>query len=278
MTLKQIMQLIYEEYSFASLDQEKQDKLYDLFKDSYDKSTKELTGESTSWSKGKFEGRARSWVFYGNPPEHENAGGIAIRKQRSGLLKLNASFGSLKGIIAGFDELIKKEPDGKVWGAMPENLANMVIKLGTKRGGDFVKLPTDVLKAVGSIFASSMGISTDDLLDSSGNINYKMDNGKVMKKEVVVSKNTLRWFLHPATKAYWKKEKNMELPVEIENSIKELIGEGIIKDTANLVKDTADMAKQILGDEKVQAKVKEEVNKTINKKKDEAEKIAKEAG
>ena len=107
-----------ESFKFNNLSGAEQEKLFSEFEKSYIKAT------GASWDKNHFLSRAYNWTFFGD----EN-GGIAVRKQRSGLYKLVASYGSPKKIISAFKEMQNEIGNEPIWGAMTLNLANMLEKL-----------------------------------------------------------------------------------------------------------------------------------------------------
>lgn len=110
-----------ESFQFSSLSGAEQEKLFNEFEKSYIKST------GASWDKNHFLSRAYNWTFFGD----EN-GGIAVRKQRSGLYKLVASYGSPKKIMNAFKEMQSEIGNKPIWGAMTLNLANMLERLSNK--------------------------------------------------------------------------------------------------------------------------------------------------
>lgn len=113
--------LVEEKFLYRSLSPEQQEKLYQLFKDSYIKST------GNAWNEYKFAGRAKNWTFYGDPEK----GGIAVREQKSGLVKLVASFGEPRAVIEAVQELVhtNKKP---IRGVLPSNLARHLRHAGFK--------------------------------------------------------------------------------------------------------------------------------------------------
>jgi hypothetical protein len=98
--------MLYEE-KLADFDA---DRLYDVFRQSYDEAT------GASWSKEKFLQRARNWTFYG-----DETGFVAFREQASGMRKLVGVAGDTKGVVVGLKRLMD---EGKpVWGAVSARLA-----------------------------------------------------------------------------------------------------------------------------------------------------------
>jgi hypothetical protein len=105
--------------SFTTLDvpEQQQDEMYDTFRQTYEEST------GSSWDQEKFKRRSGNWVFYG-----DKDGYVAVRPQRSGMLKLTGMAGNPRSIIKGLNELIG---EGKpVWGMVSQNIASMAEKKG----------------------------------------------------------------------------------------------------------------------------------------------------
>jgi hypothetical protein len=117
MKIKDILSILPEKT--FNLTPDNQQKIYDLFKKNYEAAT------GKSWSYDKFLSRAHGWMFYG-----EETGGIAVRMQRSGLIKLVAAFGSPRGVIQGMRELLDQKGNSPIWGAMDKRLAAHLKKLG----------------------------------------------------------------------------------------------------------------------------------------------------
>lgn len=110
-----------ESFKYHDLDQEEQDELFNKFKQSYEKAV------GVAWDRGRFESRARDWIFFGS-----KEGGIALRRQRSGLYKLNATFGSPKSVVNAFHEMMSEIGNEPIWGIMTLSLAEMLQKLSNK--------------------------------------------------------------------------------------------------------------------------------------------------
>ena len=70
--LEELIDTLSEEvFNFKGLDDDAKDRIFSIFKDSYEKSL------GTSWSKDKFLSRANNWEFYGT-----EKGFVAVRPQR----------------------------------------------------------------------------------------------------------------------------------------------------------------------------------------------------
>ena len=101
------------------------DEMYKIFKNSYEEST------GHSWDLNTFLGRASDWTFYGIKPTEKNdpkAGFVAVRKQKSGIIKLTGVGGNPFSINRGLDLLIAT---GKpIWGGVSEKIAEALTKKG----------------------------------------------------------------------------------------------------------------------------------------------------
>ncbi len=86
------------------------DRVYDIFKASYD----DATGQS--WSKDQFLYKARLWTFYG-----DDTGFVAFRQQASGLRKLVGVAGDTSGIVRGLKQL--QQENKPTWGAVSGKIA-----------------------------------------------------------------------------------------------------------------------------------------------------------
>ena len=145
--------------------------LYEIFKQSYLKST------GTAFSESHFYDRASKWTFFGIPPNSENdptSGFVAVRFQPSGLIKLTGVAGNTRGILRGVDLLNSKNQP--VWGAVSSDIANMASKKG------FKIVPPFVLKMLTQSGMKIPGMEIDD----AGNIKTDIaEIGKVDKKAIV---------------------------------------------------------------------------------------------
>ena len=166
-----------EDFRFNNLDYDKQEKIYDIFSQSYIKAT------GSAWNKNKFFSRAQNWLFYG-----DEEGFVAVRPQKSGLYKLVGVGGSLKGISDGMMELNAKNLP--VWGVVSEKISKILrAKYGFTTPNKFLlKL---ILKAIPSSVYGGANVSQNK--DGSINIDYS-DVGTATKFFV-------------ANKAYYNKMK-----------------------------------------------------------------------
>lgn len=93
------------------------DAMYQAFRKSYEGAT------GAAWDQNKFESRASQWRFYG-----DHQGYVAVRPQRSGMLKLVGVAGNPRSIMKGVEQL--QAEDKPVWGAVSEPIALMARKRG----------------------------------------------------------------------------------------------------------------------------------------------------
>jgi hypothetical protein len=132
------------------------DYIYEIFKASYIRKT------GSSWTKSKFLSRIFDWTFYGSVN-----GFLAIRKQRSGLLKLVAAASKNRrsniDIKNGLDVLCL-DKDAKIWGVITDDLAEQL----TKMRKDFIKVPTLITKTLIPIIDKSVFGGTVPTVDKDG--------------------------------------------------------------------------------------------------------------
>jgi hypothetical protein len=95
------------------------DTAYEIFKNEYDKST------GSSWSRDKFMGRARAWEFYG-----DDNGYVAIRRQRSGLVKLVGMAGDNRSKLKGINDLVSMNLP--LWGMVSKEIKDIAVRRGMR--------------------------------------------------------------------------------------------------------------------------------------------------
>jgi hypothetical protein len=95
------------------------DTAYEIFKNEYDKST------GKSWTYDKFMGRARNWEFYG-----DEKGYVAIRRQRSGLVKLVGMAGDNRSKLKGINDLISMKMP--LWGMVSKDIKDIAVRRGMR--------------------------------------------------------------------------------------------------------------------------------------------------
>lgn len=108
-----------------NLSEQQKEELYEVFKESYIKST------GQAWSKDLFFSRAYDWTLYGivGGPA---TGVVAIREQFGGLNKLVAIAGNVRGILAGIKAVKEDKSNAPIWGAVSPEMIPMVERFGFK--------------------------------------------------------------------------------------------------------------------------------------------------
>jgi hypothetical protein len=155
--------MINESYNFSGLSDDKKEHVYNVFKDSYEKTT------GTSWSKDKFYSRAQGWLFFG-----DDNGFVTVRPQQSGLYKLVGVAGNTKSILTGLSEL--KSQNEPVWGMVSADIQSMAVKQGFKTP------PTFLLKVLLKFIPSSVFGGADFEINSDGSLTLKYDDVGDAKK------------------------------------------------------------------------------------------------
>lgn len=130
------------------------DNAYEIFKQSYEKET------GAAWDKGKFLSRARNWEFYG-----DQTGFVAVRPQRSGLVKITGAAGSPKGILKGIRELLSQNTP--VWTMASKPLAAQLVKLG------LIQPPAFLIKAISKIIPASVFGDVPFTVNSDGSLTFQ---------------------------------------------------------------------------------------------------------
>lgn len=136
-------QLLEDQFKLRDLDQDRQDKLYQAFYNSYVRAT------GAAWDKDTFTSKAYSWVFFG---DLEGTGGIAVRPQNSGLVKMNAVYGSPRAIMAGMQELVTTWGDRGLWTVATKDIVDSL----NKRFG-FKTPPVFVMRLLVPILSKILG-------------------------------------------------------------------------------------------------------------------------
>ena len=175
-------------WKYYDLDEEEQEILYQIFRDTYIK----VTG--AAFDKDGFDWRASNWTFFGEPPEGTSnaasVGGIAARKQMSNnMYKLVASFGNFRGVFKGFNELKQKTNNASIWGIVDDTIKRMLLK----HDKDFVSPPGIVIKAMeAGIKKLSGGEVKSVSLDGSMQVSTPAG---MMKKYFIANKTYIKWLL-----------------------------------------------------------------------------------
>jgi len=183
------MSLEEQEFYYGNLSPEEQDRLFDEFKDTYEKAT------GAAFSRSAFDWRADNWTFMGDAPNDNNpnapVGGIAVRKQMSNdMYKLVASFGPFRSVMKGFMELCSKHGNSSIWGIVTPEIKKMLVR-GNK---EFVGLPGPVVKAMEPAIKK---FSNGEVKSVGLNGEMKVDTpAGIMTKVFVCNKNYIRWLIN----------------------------------------------------------------------------------
>lgn len=150
------------------------DRLYDIFKNSYDEAT------GASWTKEKFMQRARNWTFYG-----DDTGFVAFRAQASGMRKLVGVAGDTAGVIKGLKRL--QDENKPVWGAVSGRLAAASKRFGLIAPHTYLGGPMVIKLLMKSIPASVFGGVTPKI-NSDGGVTLDYDDTGSAVKYFVANK------------------------------------------------------------------------------------------
>ena len=114
-----LVNILKENFDLYDLSDKEQDNIYQLYKNSYEKSV------GNAWDEDKFFERAEDWNFFG-----DQIGYVAARLQGSGLYKLAVVGGNVRGILKGMQELTSLNKP--TWGMVSSDILPMMKKLGFK--------------------------------------------------------------------------------------------------------------------------------------------------
>jgi len=162
------------------------DRAFDMFQKSYVKST------GTSWDKDKFISRAQGWEFYG-----DDNGFVAIRKQKSKLIKLVGVAGSLKSIYKGIKEIQNTYSNYPIWGMVSIDIANQLERIG---GFIPVKVKSGIkntifLNLIKTMIPSSVfGGATITKLNNDGTLSFSYPDVGETNKILIGNKLYLDYF------------------------------------------------------------------------------------
>lgn len=157
------MQIVYngclyeEKFTIHNVDDFEKEDIYNIFKDSYEKST------GSSWSKEKFFDRANLWTFYGDPKK----GFITVRTQRSGPIKITGVAGNPMSAYKGLKELIDTEHK-PIWGMATKDIVDKMKKMG------FISPPAFLIKIMMKVIPASVfgGVASEVLSDGGVKFSY----------------------------------------------------------------------------------------------------------
>lgn len=168
---------IEKQFELYDLDGDKQENLFVLFSNSYIKAT------GASWDKDTFFRKTSNWIFFG---DDDITGGIAVRPQASGLVKMNAMFGSPRAIKKGLDEMISVYHDKGIWTVATKNIVEAL-----NRNYGFKSPPPFLVKMLIPHLASAMGMNVMGV-SPDGGIEIDTVSGK-MTKYFSANKNYYGW-------------------------------------------------------------------------------------
>jgi hypothetical protein len=159
-----------------NIDSSNEDEIFKIFKDSYEQSI------GVSWTKDKFLSRAYNWELYGD----EN-GFVAVRPQKSGMLKLVGVAGNNKSIYKGMQELLAtKKP---IWGMVSKEISDIMHKL------KFITPPTFVIKLLLPMIPKNVFGNVDYTLNKDGSITLDYEDVGKATKFFVATKEYYKYLL-----------------------------------------------------------------------------------
>lgn len=179
-----------EEFRYYDLPPDERAKMFDNFKDSYERSV------GSSHDQRWFESRARGWTFWGSID-----GGIAARMQhpwvngpggmpeRKSIWRLTASYGtkgSMLGTLRGGKEFLEKHGHEPAWAVLTPNLAQYVVKVSK---GDFSIAPKSMVRELyPALTDGGHGRMAHQIqCDPDGTLWARTPTGKPIEKVVVVN-------------------------------------------------------------------------------------------
>jgi hypothetical protein len=95
------------------------DQAYEIFRKEYEKAT------GKSWDEQKFMNRAANWEFYG-----DERGYVAIRRQKSGFVKLVGMAGDNKSKLKGIQDLVSMNVP--MWGMVSKEIKDIALRKGMR--------------------------------------------------------------------------------------------------------------------------------------------------
>ena len=180
-TEQQLQNLITEEFSFKNLSYDEQENIYDIFKNSYEKST------GTSWSKDKFMSRAMSWSFFG-----DKDGFVTVRKQNSGLYKFVGVAGKLTSIVKGIQEI--NSLNAPTWGMMDKRMGELLVKKY-----NFIMPPAIIIKTLIKFIPSNVFGNVNFNINNDGSITLHYNDVGDATKFFVANKEYFKFLLTNST-------------------------------------------------------------------------------
>lgn len=157
------------------------DKAYEIFKKEYEAST------GKSWDYWTFASRAQNWNFYG-----DDNGYVAVRKQRSGFLKLVEAAGSGKSKFKALKEIVAlNEP---LCGMVSKDLRDILVRMGLRSPNMLERTALKLLFKTNPVLGQNIKGFTND-------------NGVIVN--VGGLGETVKYFV--ASEKYYKEMKNMPI-------------------------------------------------------------------
>lgn len=155
--LRQKLGAVNEEvFRYSDLSDDEKEKVYDIFKTSYENST------GTSWDSAKFSSRANGWTFFGD----RSSGFVVLRKQNSGMNKLTGVAGDLKSISLGISDInALNEP---VWGMADKRISSILTKKF-----NYYTPPAFILKLMMKKIPSSVFGDAEYEVNNDGSVTFK---------------------------------------------------------------------------------------------------------
>jgi len=179
------------------------DKAFDIFQKSYTKST------GKSWDKDKFIDRAIDWEFYG-----DDNGFVALRKQKSDLVKLVGAAGSLKSVYKGMQDIKHLYSSKMVWGLVSRDISSQLEKLGfyvfRLKGGLSDKMMIFFIK--NTIPSSVLGGATINGIDKDGSLNLTYGDVGSVDKVLIGNKGYFQFLINSI-------QNNGKIPDMIKNKL-----------------------------------------------------------
>ena len=172
--LNEIKNDISESFKLDDLSTEEQINLYNLYKNSYEKSV------GTAWNKNKFLDKAEEWKFFG-----DQNGYVAIRPQQSGLYKLIVVGGNNKSILKGIQELTSTNKP--IWGMVSKDIVGIMKKM------NFTSPSSANMKILLKVIPKDVFGDVDFKINSDGSITFNYEDTGSAQKYFVGNKQYFAW-------------------------------------------------------------------------------------
>jgi len=165
---------ISESFRLYDLSTEEQINLYNLYKNSYEKSV------GTAWNRNKFFDRAEEWEFFG-----DQNGYVAVRPQQSGLYKLAVVGGNSKSILKGIQELTSTNKP--IWGMVSKDILGLMKKM------EFTSPTSTTMKILLKVIPKDVFGGVDFKINSDGSITFNYEDTGSAQKYFVGNKQYFTW-------------------------------------------------------------------------------------